>query len=66
MSTKYKLNSCKGMSLNSNKRDLTDETKKTRTDRCIEYLIVYFHIIAFKKFILESTRKAIKPVRSDD
>lgn len=41
---------------------LTYETENRGTNCCVEYLVMYFHIITFKKFVLECACKAIKPV----
>jgi hypothetical protein len=46
--------------------ELTCKAKNTRTQCCVEYLVVYFHVVAFKKFILECACKAIKPVNHTD
>jgi len=40
----------------------TGLAKHTRTQRSIEYLIMYFHVIAFKQLILKCACKAIKPI----
>lgn len=42
----------------------TSETYKARTKSCVKYLVVYVHIIAFKKFILKGASEAITPVKS--
>ena len=41
---------------------LTSETQNTRTKCCVEYLVMYLHIISFKELVLECACKAIKPV----
>ena len=43
-------------------KDFTSQAEKTRTHCCVENLIVYLHVIAFKEFILECACEAIKPV----
>ena len=40
----------------------TCQAKKTRTQCCVKYLIMYLHVIASKHLILERASKAIKPI----
>ena len=44
----------------------TSKTQHTRAKGCVEDLIVYVHIISFKKFILERACKPIKPGITSD
>lgn len=41
---------------------LTSKTKNRGTNCCVEYLVMYLHIITFKEFVLECACKTIKPV----
>lgn len=71
---KYKAYSCSNRELKNGTRNVkrlysewnghTSKTEKTRTKCRIEYLIVYLHIIAFKKFILERASKTIESVHT--
>ena len=42
---------------------LTSETYHARTEGRVKYLVVYVHVIAFKKFVLECASEAITPVK---
>lgn len=44
----------------------TSETDHARAQCCVKYLIMYLHIIAFEKFVLECACEAIKPVKPRD
>ena len=45
---------------------LTSETYHARTESRVKYLVVYVHIIAFKKFVLKCASEAITPVNKDN